>query len=308
MEKNYIYDKNNKNNVSKKIGKPIMSVVPQLNDFKTNENFENFTSFGDEKSNRISLIHKNNLYKKNLFYENEKNQKLDFIKIETKNENLRRNYKNNFTDCEKNLVKTVMIKNLKTNKLSSGTTQMMENERIHASEAINSGIYVTWVFKDNQGVACFRIGSNSTCICSHGFSLHDKIVTRKKFSSKCTECKCKSFKYIPLYPEEIGEYWIPYQPNFNYSTWRAKCKCKHTWVEHNGEAFLNCKLCSCHTFISNFCCVVCDKFWQDHEMLYELEHERYMNKKQIGEDFMPFSEIPEISAAMYNINKLNINN
>ncbi len=53
-------------------------------------------------------------------------------------------------------------------------------------------------------------------------------------------------------------------------------------------------------FNSNFCCVVCNKFWQDHEMLYELEHERYMNKKAIGKDFIPFAESSEIYDALYN--------
>jgi hypothetical protein len=35
-------------------------------------------------------------------------------------------------------------------------------------------------------------------------------------------------------------------------------------------------------------------------MLYELEHERYMNKKAIGKDFIPFAESSEIYDALYN--------
>jgi hypothetical protein len=34
-------------------------------------------------------------------------------------------------------------------------------------------------------------------------------------------------------------------------------------------------------------------------MLWELEHERYMAKKPIGEDFIPFAEAPEIHQALY---------
>jgi hypothetical protein len=34
-------------------------------------------------------------------------------------------------------------------------------------------------------------------------------------------------------------------------------------------------------------------------MLWELEHERYMAKKAIGEDFIPFAEAPDIHHALY---------
>lgn len=202
---------------------------------------------------------------------------------------------------EDKMVKDVLVNAVKTNKMTFGTTQMMENERIHADEAIESGIYVTWSTKTEQGntVDCFRIGSNSMCICNHGFTSHEKILTKKKQSSKCTLCKCRAFAYIPLYPEEIGEYWMPYQGHFDYKTWRAKCKCKHTWNEHSAEQFLKCKKCNCFAFNSNFCCAVCDKFWQDHEMIWELEHERYMGKKPIGQDFVPFTEMPEMYDALY---------
>lgn len=143
------------------------------------------------------------------------------------------------------------------------------------------------------------MGTNSKCICNHDFNQHEKIVTKKKFSSKCKSCKCKAFAYIPLYPEEIGEYWLPYQPKFNYKQYKVKCKCKHAWTSHSAERFLTCKECSCSCFFSNFCCVVCDKFWHDHEVVYELEHERYMSQKPIQKDFMPFNESPEIKDLVF---------
>jgi hypothetical protein len=202
---------------------------------------------------------------------------------------------------ESKMITNVILNTVKSNKLTWGIKKMMENERVHAKEAIECGIYVTWTSKATTGevVDCFRIGSESMCICGHGFPSHEKIVTRKKFSTKCSDCKCKYFAYIPLYPEEIGEYWMPYQDHFNYTTWKAKCKCKHTWNEHTVDPTIRCKKCSCFAMSSNFCCAVCDKFWQDHEMLYELEHERYMNKKPIGEDFIPFAEMPEMYEAVY---------
>jgi len=144
------------------------------------------------------------------------------------------------------------------------------------------------------------LGSNNRCICNHSFDDHEKIVTKKKFSSKCKNCKCKFFAYIPLYPEEIGEYWIPNQPQFKgYKEYRVKCKCKHSWDVHSAERLLSCSQCSCSSFFSNFCCVVCNKFWNDHEVIYELEHERYMSKKPIQQDFMPLNECPEIRNLLY---------
>ena len=144
------------------------------------------------------------------------------------------------------------------------------------------------------------MGSKSLCICNHYFAEHDKIVTSKKFSSKCKTCSCKSFAFIPTLPEEIGEYWIPHQKNFSYNTFLVKCKCKHPWNQHAADKFLKCKSCNCYGFNSNFCCVVCNQFWQDHSNTYETEHERYQLKKPVGNDYIPFAEALDIYDAMYN--------
>ena len=212
--------------------------------------------------------------------------------------------KSKMTAQEKQLAKMtgrVLVNTVKNNRMTKGTQGMMDNERLHAQEAIESGIYVNWstISQGGKSIDCFRIGSNSMCICGHGFPCHDKILTKKKFSSKCNKCKCKAFKYIPVYPEEIGEYWIPFQKNFNYQTYRVKCKCKHTWNEHDGSGYYNCKKCGCGEFNSAFCCAVCNKFWQDHEMTYETEDERRMNGKPVREDFIPFNEMPEMYDALY---------
>lgn len=230
----------------------------------------------------------------------EKTPNQSLKKISNKTTNIQRNnnqiQKSNYTNSEIQEYANAMMTNLKLNKLTSGTQIMMDNEKLHASEAIESGIYVTW---SSNNEACIRVGSNSICICSHGFNLHEKILTRKKFSSKCSLCSCKGFNYIPTLPEEIGEYWIPHQPNFEYSKWKAKCKCKHPWSDHSVDKFLKCKTCSCFGFQSNFCCVVCDKFWHDHQTIYELEHDRLMINKPIGKDFMPFVELPEMYNLLY---------
>lgn len=212
--------------------------------------------------------------------------------------------KSKMTAQEKQLAKMtgrVLVNTVKQNRMTIGTQGMMDNERLHAQEAIESRIYVNWSCISDGGrtVDCFRIGSNSMCICGHGFPCHDKILTKSKFSNKCNKCKCKGFKYIPVYPEEVGEYWIPFQKNFKYETYRAKCKCKHTWNEHDGSGYLNCKKCGCGGFTSAFCCAVCNKFWQDHQMSYETEDERRLNGKPVREDFIPFNEMPEMYDALY---------
>ena len=71
------------------------------------------------------------------------------------------------------------------------------------------------------------------CICGHGFPYHDKILNKKKFSTQCNKCKCKNFKYIPVYLEEIGEYWIPFQKNFSIKL--LKLNVNVNIIEHDGS-------------------------------------------------------------------------
>ena len=98
------------------------------------------------------------------------------------------------TKQEKQLAKMtgrVLVNTVKQNKMTKGTQGMMDNERLHAQEAIESGIYVNWSTSSQGGktIDCFRVGSNSMCICGHGFPAHDKILNKKKFSSTCKQCK-----------------------------------------------------------------------------------------------------------------------
>ena len=93
--------------------------------------------------------------------------------------------KSKMTAQEKQIAKMtgrVLVNNVKNNRMTKGTQGMMDNERLHAQEAIESGIYVNWstISKGGKSIDCFRIGSNSMCICGHGFPCHDKILTKKK--------------------------------------------------------------------------------------------------------------------------------
>lgn len=59
-------------------------------------------------------------------------------------------------------------------------------------------------------------------------------VSEKRATVPCTipECKCQGFNFIPSYPEEVGEFWLRRRTGFDPTTWRAKCRCKHTHEEH----------------------------------------------------------------------------
>ena len=154
-----------------------------------------------------------------------------------------------------------------------GSKKIMTWEFNHANEAIESGIYVTWI---SYGAKedCFRVGSDSKCFCGHFFKNHDKILKNGRFKTNCKNCLCKQFRFIPRRPEELNQWWLPRRKGFDINTWRASCVCKHPHDEHSPVAPYKCKSCSCFDFVSDFCCISCDKKFEEHETLYELEKER----------------------------------
>ena len=144
---------------------------------------------------------------------------------------------------------------------------MMEWEFQHAQEAEMSGIYITWR-SDTAKEDCFRVGTNSRCFCGHGFTKHEG---KKK---ACKDCDCKAFAFIPRRPEEIGMHWLPRRKDFNINTWRPNCKCKHSHIEHKPNRPTKCKKCSCFGFDSDFCCISCDRPYEEHFTYIETEKER----------------------------------
>lgn len=54
-------------------------------------------------------------------------------------------------------------------------------------------------------------------------------------------CKCKGFAWIPSRAEDVGEFWMQRRRDFDPSTWRAKCKCKHTHEQHDPTGMRRCK-------------------------------------------------------------------
>ena len=54
-------------------------------------------------------------------------------------------------------------------------------------------------------------------------------------------CRCKGYKWVPSKPEEVGEFWFQRRRNFDVSTWRAKCRCKHGHDEHDPTRLRRCR-------------------------------------------------------------------
>ena len=55
-----------------------------------------------------------------------------------------------------------------------------------------------------------------------------------------------------------------------------------------------CKSCSCYDFVSDFCCLSCDKKFEDHETLYETEKERQQQGKPIRDQYLPLAQNPQV--------------
>lgn len=124
-----------------------------------------------------------------------------------------------------------------------GARKMMDSEMLHATEAIESGTYITYWFEKKKS-ECGRLGSQSKCFCGHYLTGHSDKYFGKKLDTSCKECPCKTFKFVPTRPEECGMYWLPRRKDFNVNKWRPPCKCNHTCEEHNPNYPLKCTKCT----------------------------------------------------------------
>lgn len=182
-----------------------------------------------------------------------------------------------------------------------GARELMARELAAAQAALASGVYVVW--RSNTGGDCTRqaarrahalgwrclnvlccamrvwlhamcvagaalparcrVGPASLCFCGHALPSH--AVDLQRHEARCGECACRRFEYVPVRPEEVGEWWLPRRPGFDVRQWRAKCKCSHAAGEHAPPFGLACRVCRCARFTSAFRCVACDRAWDDHE-------------------------------------------
>ena len=174
--------------------------------------------------------------------------------------------------------------------------KLFDPEREAALDAIRTGIYIGWrcpSFKWD----CIRVSKNSKCFCGHLLAHHSRY-TGQSVRVPCTAeaCSCKAFVFVPSRPEDVGEFWFQRRRNFDPSTWRAKCKCKHTHEEHlpTGSRRCRAKGCGCLQFWSNFLCAACDKHWEEHETVFETESMRREAGIPFGKAYLPFHELPQL--------------
>lgn len=190
---------------------------------------------------------------------------------------------------------------------SAGGKAMMDFEYQHAQEAIKTGLYVTY-FSEAKKHECGRVGSLSLCYCGHKYAEHNIMVTKKKMSTKCASCVCKQFRFIPQRPEECGMWWLPRRKEFKVSEWKAKCKCGHSHSSHSANVPMKCSECGCFDFYSDFACISCDCRWEDHITLFEFEHDRLMEGKKVGEDYLPLKEHDELHNLVFKADRDNLPN
>eukprot|EP01062_Namystynia_karyoxenos_P025668 TRINITY_DN20133_c0_g1_i1.p2 TRINITY_DN20133_c0_g1~~TRINITY_DN20133_c0_g1_i1.p2 ORF type:complete len:342 (+),score=61.38 TRINITY_DN20133_c0_g1_i1:106-1131(+) len=179
--------------------------------------------------------------------------------------------------------------------LAPGAQKMMNLEMQAALWSIEQGTYVS--FRTAKGGDCTRVGPNSGCFCRHNLAAHD-LGGR---SAPCRECPCSFFRYFPRRPEECGLGHLPRRKDFDIRKWSPPCQCKHRAHEHEGHGRAKCTQCRlCHGYVSDWCCVVCDRKWEEHETVFESEAERRQAGRPTGEAYKPLSDVnPEFAELVY---------
>lgn len=140
---------------------------------------------------------------------------------------------------------------------------------------------------------CTRVGYRSVCFCGHNLACHAMPAAgRGAKGSACEEagCPCRSYRYVPNCPEEIGEGWLSRRREWDPKKWSAKCRCGHGGKAHDAGS-MRCRECRCGAFASHFVCVVCDQPWEAHETVFETETDRLRAGRPVGADFFPLSDV-----------------
>ena len=91
-------------------------------------------------------------------------------------------------------------------------------------------------------------------------------------------------------------HWLPRRKDFDITKWYPPCKCKHTNIQHKPNKPTKCSKCACFGFTSDFCCISCDRPFEEHYTLIESEKERIQLGKPVGMEHWPLASHPEIQA------------
>ena len=176
--------------------------------------------------------------------------------------------------------------------IAPGAQALMDLERDGASRAIESGMYIVYRMPSSSS-DCTRVGPRSKCFCGHLFSEHSD-----RYPGKCMDCACNRFRYVPIRPEEVGEWWLPRREEFNILSYKVKCRCGHATDEHH-PVNTRCARCRCCMFESDFLCVSCDSHWEEHDTVWEDEYERQRAGRAVGMAFMPLASTPDIQRLVF---------
>ena len=188
-----------------------------------------------------------------------------------------------------------IAKAMHRDQFSARLNRLFEPEREAALQAIQSGIYVGWrIPRSNND--CIRVSMDSLCFCGHALNQHEKFDGKRTTNLKCLlpGCTCKQYAFIPSRPDEIGEWWLHKRRGFDVTSWRAKCRCKHSHEQHEPNLNRRCKRCACFSFSSSFLCSACDRHWEAHGTYFDNIASRQEQGLPYGEGFLPFYELPHL--------------
>ncbi|XP_059497616.1 protein FAM221B-like [Stegostoma tigrinum] len=182
--------------------------------------------------------------------------------------------------------------------------ELFDPEKEAALDALQTGIYIGWRCPEYNW-DCIRVGVKSKCFCGHLLAEHARFTADVSVPCAVAGCQCRAYAFIPSRPEDVGEFWLRKRRNFDPSTWRAKCRCKHNHEEHNTGGSHSCKFggCMCQSFDSNFLCAACDKHWEQHQTFFETEAHRKEAGLPYGEAYLPFAEMPKLRNAVLSGNE-----
>lgn len=114
---------------------------------------------------------------------------------------------------------------------------ILQAEHAAAMQAIASGLYVSFVpnpsvtipasaadeIRNGTGQCC-RVAMVSACRCGHALSEHKPVKLPKRPSfiapPQCGKCRCRSYCYSPMQPEECGQWWLKRRRDFNIRDWQ----------------------------------------------------------------------------------------
>lgn len=196
-----------------------------------------------------------------------------------------------------------------------GIPDLLQAEYEAALQSIESGLYVSFLPNPSATIPasaaneikagtaqCCRVGQSSPCRCGHALSEHKSVKLPKRpafiIPPSCERCKCRSYCYSPLFPEECGQWWLRRRRDFNILDWR---KVIQTMPRAGADfpAFVSgLSNVRCAVFFilqrvrqlpDEYACVGCNLKLSDHECLFESRADRVARGAATDQAYIPLS-------------------